>query len=88
MPTSMSGMTARERGSGDTITSGGAGDEPLPLGSSFSGLQPGKVTEAVAALLKYVGAQQAPEKVVFQDDEMLYLVGTSIFHLLQLSAIS
>ena len=82
MPSSKSGMTAMERGGGDTSTSGGTGDEPLPLGSNFSGLQPVKVTEAVAALLKYVGAQQAPEKVLFQDDEMLYLVRPSILHLL------
>lgn len=54
-------------------TSGGAGDE-LPLGSKFSGLQPSKILEAVAALLKYVGANTAAEKVLFQKDEMLYLV--------------
>mmetsp|Transcript_15882 Transcript_15882/g.47796 ORF Transcript_15882/g.47796 Transcript_15882/m.47796 type:complete len:285 (+) Transcript_15882:251-1105(+) len=65
---------AEERGGGHTSTSGGAGDEPLPLGSKFPGLQPGKVKEAVAALLKYVGAQQESEKALFQEDEMLYLV--------------
>lgn len=67
---------AEERDGGGTSTSGGAGDEPLPLGSKFPGLQPCKVKEAVAALLKYVGAQQESEKALFQEDEMLYLVRT------------
>ena len=42
--------------------------------SKFAGLQPSKITEAVAALLKYVGANNSAEKVLFQEDEMLYLV--------------
>lgn len=54
-------------------TSGGAGDE-RPLGSKFAGLQPSKIIEAVTALLQYVGANTAAEKVLFQEDEILHLV--------------
>ena len=56
-------------------TSGGAGDE-LPLGSKYAGLQPSKIRDAVAALLKYVSADATAEKVLFQEDELLYLVGS------------
>ncbi len=79
MPAAKSAMAEGGRGGGDgTSTSGGAGDE-LPFGSKYPGLQPAKVKEAVAALLKYVGAQQSADKVLFQEDEMLYLVRPTIF---------
>ncbi len=48
--------------------------EHLPLGSNFAGLQPGKILTAVTALLKYVGSSTSAEKVLFQEDELLYLV--------------
>jgi hypothetical protein len=47
------------------------------LSSKFAGLQPGKILEAVGALQKYVGASTSAEKVLFQEDELMYLVGAT-----------
>jgi hypothetical protein len=47
------------------------------LSSKFAGLQPSKILEAVGALQKYVGASTSAEKVLFQEDEMIYLVGAA-----------
>ena len=66
-------MPAKAAAPEQPSTSGRSGDE-LPLGSKFSGFQPSKILEAVAALQKYVGADTSAEKVLFQEDELLYLV--------------
>lgn len=47
------------------------------LSNKFAGLQPSKILEAVGALQKYVGASTSAEKVLFQEDELIYLVGAT-----------
>lgn len=59
----------------------GRGADDLTLKGKFTGLQPAKVLEAVGALLKYVGADTSAEKVLFNEDELLYLVRTLLLGL-------
>lgn len=44
------------------------------LSINYPGLDPAKVKDAVAALLKYTGASESAEKILFQEEEMIFLV--------------
>lgn len=47
------------------------------LSINYPGLDPEKVKDAVAALLKYTGASTSAEKILFQEEEMIFLVLSS-----------
>jgi hypothetical protein len=64
--------SAKDNTRGMTSVKGVHSESKVSL--NYTGLDPAKITDAAAALLKYVGASTSAEKILFQEEEMIFLV--------------